>query len=487
MSQLAKNTFLLTAASIGQKAIAFIYFAVIARTIGEDATGSYFLALALTTTIGAIDDVGLTSVLVREVAREPKQALEYIRNVIGNKLLLIPVTVILAFVAPKLLGFNAEAIMLTQIAVFVMLLDTISLSMYGVLRGLQNLKFESIGIFIGQSLTTFVGGLALYLGTHDLRWLIGALILGSGWNALFAAFNVVRRVGIQALVPSYSLGWKPLKMASMFFVAAVFVKIYSYVDSFTLNMVLGTGAVGVYAVAYKLTYSFQFLPLAFIGALYPTMSAQAHDPEKLENTLLSAIWYLSLLAAPVVFGLFALAPEIINFFYGVKFAAAAPTLQILVFALLFIFLDFPIGALLNASGRQATKTAIMGVTMVINAIANFLLIPILGIPGAGVSALLCFSFMFFAGFYFIRQSVDVTVYDIVSYAGGSIAAGGVMAAVVLISKEFIPWFATIPVGGLVFFAAAFATKSLTINHLKSLGRLLPGMKQNDIAEEVSAV
>jgi O-antigen/teichoic acid export membrane protein len=487
MSQLARNTFLLTAASIGQKAIAFIYFAVIARTIGADATGSYFLALALTTTLGAIDDVGLTSVLVREVAKEPKHALEYARNVIGNKLLLIPVTVLLAFLAPRVLGFSAEATMLTQIAVFVMLLDTVSLSMYGVLRGQQNLKFESIGIFIGQSLTTLFGGVALYLGTHDLRWLIVALIVGSGWNAAFAAWNVVRRLGVQALMPSFSLGWKPLKMASMFFVAAVFVKIYSYVDSFTLNMVLGAGAVGVYAVAYKLTYSFQFLPLAFIGALYPTMSAQANSPEKLKQTLLSAEWYLALLAAPVVFGLFALSPEIIHFFYGVKFADAAPTLQILVFALLFIFFDFPIGSLLNATGRQATKTAIMGVTMIINIAANLILIPMLGIPGAGVSALLCFSFMFFAGFYFVRQSVDVTVYDIVSYTGGSLAAGGVMAAVVMVAKEFMPWFATIPLGGAVFFAVAFATKSLTIDHLKSLARLLPGMKSANMKEEISEV
>lgn len=487
MSKLARNTFLLTAASVGQKAIAFVYFAVIARTIGEAATGSYFLALALTTTIGAIDDVGLTSVLVREVAKEPKRALEYARNVLANKLVLIPLTVIAALVAPQFLGFSAEAIMLTQIAVFVMLLDTISLSMYGVLRGLQNLKFESMGIFIGQSLTTLAGGLALYLGTHDLRYLIGALILGSGWNAVFAAANVIKRLGTKVLVPSFSLGWKPLKMASMFFVAAVFVKIYSYVDSFTLNMVLGASAVGVYAVAYKLTYSFQFLPLAFIGALYPTMSAQAHDPEKLKKTLLSAIWYLSLLAAPVVFGLFALAPEIIHLFYGPRFAEAAPTLQILVFALLFIFLDFPIGSLLNASGRQATKTAIMGVTMVINVAANLILIPKLGIPGAGVSALLCFSFMFLAGLYFVRRSVDVTVYDLMVYAGGSIASGGVMAAVVLVLKGFIPWMVTIPVGALVFFVVAFATKSLTVEHLKSLWNILAKFRTGDTKEEISEV
>lgn len=484
----------MTAASIGQKAVAFLYFAVIARTIGEDATGSYFLALALTTTIGAIDDVGLTSVLVREVAKEPGKALEYARNVLANKLVLMPVTVVLAFVAPRLLGFSVEATMLTELAVFVMLLDTISLSMYGVLRGQQNLKFESIGIFVGQAITTVVGLSALFLlppnggavaGLMLMLLLIVALIIGSGWNALFALFHVVRRLGIKALVPSFSLGWKPFKMASMFFVAAVFVKIYSYVDSFTLNMVLGAGAVGVYAVAYKLAYSFQFLPLAFIGALYPTMSAQVKDPEALKKTFLSAEWYLALLAAPVVFGLFALAPEIIQFFYGSKFAAAAPTLQILVFALLFIFLDFPIGALLNASGRQALKTGIMGVTMVINLVANLLLIPRLGIPGAAVSALISFSFMFFAGYVLSFKIIKVPMYDFITAVGGSFASGAVMASVVLVVKMFLPWIITVPIGAVVFFAVAFATRSITLDHLRALWQLVPRLRANGIREEVS--
>jgi O-antigen/teichoic acid export membrane protein len=330
------------------------------------------------------------------------------------------------------------------------------------------LKYESVGIFVGQTLTTIFGCAVLFGGMEDLRLLILALILGSGWNALFAAYNVVKRLGVTALIPSYSMGLMPLKMSFMFFLSAIFVKVYSYVDSFTLNLVLGGAAVGIYAVAYKLTYAFQFLPLAFIGALYPAMSAQANDPRALKETLLKAEWYLALIGAPIIFGIYALAPEIINMFYSADYAESVPTLQILIFALLFIFMDFPMGALLNASGRQAVKTGIMGMTMVINIIANLTLIPMIGIPGAAVSALISFSFMFLAGYFAVRYFVQVTFFELLSAVGGLFASGAVMASVVLLLKPHMYFMFTIPVGALVFMLTAFATRSLTMDHLKSL-------------------
>lgn len=455
---------MLTAASIGQKLIAFLYFAVIAQTIGDDATGSYFIALAMITTIGVLDDVGLTAVAIREVAKDSSRAKSLIQNVIGLKLITMPLTVVLALVLPDWRGFDAETTGLVQLAIFVMLLDTISISMYGVMRGLHKLKFESIGIFIGQTLTTIVGAIALLSGLADLRLLVVALIVGSAWNMGFSLIQVVRHLGLDALRPSLTEAKPMLRMGFMFFLAAVFVKIYSYIDSFMIEEFLGKASVGIYAVAYKFTYAFQFLPLAFVGALYPTMSALAGQPAELKQTLLKAEWYMSLLAAPIVFGIFALAPEIIAMFYGATFASAAPVLSVLIFVLLFIFLDFPIGSLLNATGRQAVKTGLMGGAMLINIIANFLLIPVYGIMGAAIAALCTFVFLFGGGWLAAMRLTQVRVRDLFWQTGGFYVAAAVMAVVVIGLKTLMFWPLTIPLGALVFFTIAFATKTLTKEH-----------------------
>ncbi len=474
MSRLAKNTLMLTVAAICQKAIAFLYFALIARTIGEESTGSYFLALGLVTTIGVLDDIGLTSVVIREVAKAPERATELLRNALGWKMFTMPFTIVLAFFLPTLpfFDFSPEAIMLTRIATAVMLLDTLSLTFYGVLRGLQRLSYESIGIFVGQSTTAIIGGIALLGGLEDLRWLIFALVVGSGWNAVFSILQVVRRLGIQAMVPSFTMGTQLLRMAFMFFLAAVFVKIYSYTDSFILNRELGEAAVGTYSVAYKLTYAFQFLPLAFIGALYPTFSAHTKDPEILRSTLLKAAWYMALLASPIVFGIFSLAPEIISLTYSESYNEAASVLAVLIFVLPVIFLDFPLGALLNATGRQAYKTGIMGMTMIINVTCNFIFIPTMGIPGAAVAAVISFVFMFLAGWLAVRRVLPITIDDVMRTTGGLFLAGILMAFVVMFAKTLIPWIATIPLGAAVFFLLAYGTKSITKTHLITLRTLL---------------
>ena len=467
---------MLTAASIGQKLIAFLYFALIARTIGDEATGAYFIALALVTTIGVLDDVGLTAVVIREVAKTPERTKELLRNVVGIKLVTMPITIVLALVLPAWRGFDAQTTMLVDLAIVVMLLDTISITMYGVLRGMHKLKYESMGIFVGQTLTTIVGLIALFSGARDLRLLVVALIVGSGWNAAFAIYQVIKRAGWGAFVPSYSQALPILKVSFVFFLAALFVKVYSYIDSFTIQAYLGNDAVGVYAVAYKFTYAFQFLPLAFVGALYPTMSSLADKPVELNRTLMKAEWYLSLLAAPIVFGIFALAPEIIDFFYTDAFAGAAPVLSVLIFVLLFIFLDFPLGSLLNATGRQAVKTGLMGGAMIVNVIGNLLLVPRLGIMGAAVAALFTFVFLFGGGWIAVMKITKASFIELIKVTGGFFVAGAVMALVVIFLKEYVYWMLTIPVGAIVFVAIAFVTRALTLDHLRDAKNLIKPQK-----------
>lgn len=490
MSTLTKNTFLLTIASVGQKAIAFFYFAFIANALGDETLlGAYFLALVLTTTVGVLDDIGMTSVVIRDIAKRPEGAKELIKNVLGWKFCIMPFTALFAYVLPIFLHFSAQATALVYIAVFVMLADTLSVTLYGVLRGLHTVKYEALGVFVGQSLTAIVGVFALVTREVDLRLLVVALFVGSAWNAVFAAFHVARHLGIQALVPSWSMGIRPLKLGAMFFLAAVFVKVYSYIDSFTIKVVLGEGAVGVYSVAYKFAYAFQFLPLAFVGALYPIMSSQLENKETLKKTFLQAEWYLALLAAPIVFGLAALAPEVIGLFYGERYVSAAPALQALLVGLWFIFMDFPVGSLLNASGMQRKKTMTMGIAMVINFVANMFFVRWFGIVGAGYSAILTFVTLFCAGFYFARQVFPLTVGEWWKSVRGVTLAGIVMFLVVFFVKEplmgvhSLAWIVAIPLGAMVFLLFGWKFGGITAQHVQAITHVL---RRKQYVEDSSA-
>ena len=80
---IVQNTAFLTAALILQKVIAYIFFLALARLLGASGTGEYVAAFSLTGLFSVFVDLGLSNVLVREIARAPHEAHRYFRNVLG--------------------------------------------------------------------------------------------------------------------------------------------------------------------------------------------------------------------------------------------------------------------------------------------------------------------------------------------------------------------------------------------------------------------
>lgn len=451
---LAKNTAYFTLASVGQKAIAFVYFLFLARVMQPEATGAYFLAVSMSTIFSVVADVGLTPVLIREIARVPEKAKSLLREVLALKAGFAVLAVFGAVLVSWLLGYDLALQQLIWLALLVLVVDTVQVTFYGVLRGFQRLQFESVGVFAGMLTTATLGGLVLWQ-MPSLSLLLLALLAGSFVNLAVSGSRVVAELGWGSLVPSIARARAKqlLWIAFPFALAGVFVKIYSYVDSIFISKFLGTAAVGVYAIAYKFTYAFQFLPLAFIAALYPGLSALVgKDEAGLERMFTHALSYMALLVAPLVFGIYAVAPELVQL-AGEGYESSAPVLRLLVLVLIPIFLDFPIGSLLNAADRQRTKTAILGVTMVINVALNWVLIPQIGIEGAAWAALASFSAMLIMGLWFVRSIIPAwRVTRLGRICFWPFLSAGIMLVVVMWLKPMIGWLPVIAVGAGVYVA-----------------------------------
>lgn len=475
MSQsVAKNTLYLTAASIGQKVLAFVYFLFVARVMKPENTGAYFLALSITTIFSVVADAGITQVVIREVAKKPGEAVSLVRRALWLKIPFMLLGVIAAGATARLLHYDAQVQQLVWIASVVMLADAISLLFYGVLRGQHALQFESLGLFIGQTCTAIFGGAVLVLHP-TLPLLVVALLIGSLFNMLFSAYHVSRRLGSDVLRPTWDARQAQtlLRMALPFALAGIFVKVYSYVDSVFLSKFIGTAAVGVYSIAYKFTYAFQFLPMAFVAALYPGMSAVVgKDTQRLAELFNDAMWYVAILAAPISFGIWAIAPDAVNL-AGEGYESAAPVLQILVFALIPIFLDFPVGSLLNAADRQLTKTAIMGVTMIINVVCNAILIPGYGTIGAAWSAVISFTFLWIAGMYFVPRVISRYRYsDLFKRVTPIVLSAFAMGLLAAYLRPMLGYVLVIPIAGIAYVVLLLLTKSVPEQHLKHAVALL---------------
>ena len=471
---IAKNTAFMTLASIAQKVISFIYFTLIARSIGVEGTGKYFLAMSFTTIFVVFVDLGLSNVLVREAAKMRANIQKYLSTILSVKLLFgvlayVTVVVLAYFLYPG----DAELRRMIYLSGLTMLFDSFNLTVYSVLRAIGDLRFESVSITVSQFLSLIFGGVFLWLQL-PLIFLILAFTIPSAINACYAAFVLYKRYQVvprpQFEKNTFLLLWK---ITIPFALAAIFARVYGYIDSILLKQMLGTEAVGFYSTPYKITYAFQFVPLALTAALYPRMSEYfVTQKEKLSVILHDSIKYLFVVSMPIAIGICILAKPIIVMLYGNAFLPSVLPLQILIVSLVFSFIGFPIGACLNACNRQVTQTSIVAAVMVLNIILNLLLIPKIGVAGAALAALLGNTLLTFAGYCILPQITAISQRQYASTFFRVLLCGIVMGLAVYFVNILSNIFVAIVAGAIVYISMIFVTRVLTFAEVVEARRIL---------------
>lgn len=445
-SSVGKNAAWLMAATTLNKLIAFVTFMLVARLAGVNVTGTYFFGVAVTSVFVILTDLGMTPVVIRAVSASREDGPRLLGAAIRAKLFFIPVAVAASLGYGLWRGAAPETFWTIVVACGVMSADAVHLVLYGALRGRQNLRFEAVGMLIGQILTAGIAVTVAFLHPTAVG-LAAALLAGSAWNVAWSAIKL-RQNHVEIARPHRADLHRLTKEALPFGIAGIAVKVYSYVDSLLIEKFHGLDAVGLYAVAYKMTYALQFIPLTFTAALYPALAKQWADQDhaKLRDTFLGSMRFLAAVGFPLSAGLSALAPRIILLVYGTKYAGAIPAFEVLPWVLLPIFVDFPIGALLNATHRAHLKTTAMVATMVMNILLNALLVPSLGPLGAAWAGVASFWTLMFIGWVFAVKDAG----------GWFVFASLLLRAMAAAIVSWIAW--RIVGGGMPFiFAALFGS------------------------------
>lgn len=185
---LTQNTAYYTLALIIQKVLAFVYFAFLARGLGVEDQGKYTFAFSFTTIFSVFVDVGLASVLTREIAKDREQTKKILANVLGVKLILSVFAYLLIVTVINLMNYPPLTKQLVYLTGFIMLLDNFSTTFWGVLRGNQNLKYESIGGIIFQFLVVGLG-LTLLALKVGVTLQVLAVMAGSAFLYFFLCRN----------------------------------------------------------------------------------------------------------------------------------------------------------------------------------------------------------------------------------------------------------------------------------------------------------
>ncbi len=461
ITNIARNTSYFTLALIVQKVISLAYFTIYARELGPADLGQFYFAISVTSIFGIFIDFGMSTVLTREIAKEPGRAKALLSNALAIKFPLTIATVLALIVWSALWDYNPLTQQLIYISGAAMILDYFTNVFYATSRGFHNLKYESIASVIFQCIVFGFSMLVLSLG-WGIQWLMVSLLLASAFNCTYAAIVVRKRWKVD-----FRPRWDSAIVRHLFLIAApfafyaIFQRIYTYFDSVLLFKLAGDSAVGLYQIPFKIMVALQFLPMAFVASLYPALSSYWHNNrEQLMVTFERAFKYTLIIAAPIAFGVIALAEKLIVVFKS-QYTEAALPLQICMLAVPFMFLGFPVGSLLNACDRQKRNTVHIAIVAIGSVILNLFLIPRYGVIGASITNVVTSALMLLLGWIVIPRIMTYRPRKYIIPFIQICAAAAVMGFGVYWLKESVNVIILIGLGALVYAIALFAFGGFT--------------------------
>jgi len=146
-----------------QKVLSFLYFILIARSIGPVDLGLYDPVKSLIPILLILIDFSLSVVLVREIARAPEKTEEFLGNIISVKAVFAFVVILTMGLYTNFSNHSSLIKAVLYLDAIIVVLDTFTLTFFAVFRGRQNMKFESLGMIGTQIITMIFGITALKL------------------------------------------------------------------------------------------------------------------------------------------------------------------------------------------------------------------------------------------------------------------------------------------------------------------------------------
>ncbi len=431
--RIARNALVRTAGEIIAKVASLLFFVTMARELGTDGFGAFMFALGLTGALLIGAGFGTDELTAREVARDHSRGGRYLSDVSALKTASAVVLLALAVLISQLGDFSYDARAAVVIVGVGVAVEAIARTWYMIFQANERLDLISLSIVIQRTLTAVAGIVVLTRG--------GGVVAASLVFSIGAVCGlVVSELSVRRLVPSrprpQPRAWpRLLKTAFPIGVAFLLYILLLRLDVTLLSFIAGEAEVGLYAAAYRLVESTQFVAWAMSAAMMPWLSRTATGGLVRGYELGLKAMNAVLLPISLVFVLFA--EGIVDLLYGDAFAPAVLPLQLLGLTSALYGMQSLASTTLIARDSPGTFGKLVGVVVVLNLGANLIVIPKYGADGAAAVSLasgllLGASSLLLAG----RKVGRVRFWR--SFAGPVLASGAMTVSALALPSPLVP-------------------------------------------------
>ena len=387
---LLQNTLALSVPNAINPFLSFILVLVISRYLGAEGLGQYSLLLSFSLMFTTISSLGLGSLVVREVSRDPAHVHDFFVNSLGFGLVSSIVGLVIMNLVVHVMRYEQAVVLGAFFCSLGLIPGTAIRYMESIFRGLERSEFVAAGF-------SFENGLRVLV-------CVPLVLLGHSIVTIFVVITMIRLLGFLLLYsfyvkingrPNWSFRpniWRHLTREGPTFAGiAIFSTLHLNMSEVMLSKLQSIEAVGIFSAAGRIINMCQTIPLGFSLAVLPFLTkksgAGGHD---LRKGTIDSLRYVFIGVCPMVAGTFVIGDQIIDLVYGAKFLAAGPVLRYLAYFMLPYSMVLILAQLLIATNNQRVDLLINVAAVVLSFGFNWLFIPYFGEIGAALAAFLTF-------------------------------------------------------------------------------------------------
>ena len=360
-----------------------LFHILFANLVGAKGYGEFsFVFVAGVIILQPSLDMGLNQLITKWVSRGNT---EVIRNSFQIKsrvsVVLLPLVILLGW------WHEIHPILLGTILIY-FLINTIQQSLFGILRGLEDLRPESITvalqnllalavlwIFVNHEINeAWVGSLVLMLARCAGTVLVSGII----WKKYL--LKLKNYENSKTLQRTSNLWQEALTLGLVLFL----IQFYFRIDTIMLGLLSSKAEVGLYSVAFNLMEGTFFIPSIVMAAIFPGLS----QAKQFLNYFRKGLLLLSLTGIAGGGAVFLFAEIIIQMFFAQEFQGSGEVLKILALAIPIIFWGYLMTQSLVALDHNRIYLGITAFAVLLNVLLNYWLIPEYGAEGAAIATVI---------------------------------------------------------------------------------------------------
>jgi O-antigen/teichoic acid export membrane protein len=473
LDRVSRNLFFKVLGEGCARLVFFLFIIYTARKLGDSDFGKYSYAVTFTGMFLILTDLGLNTLLIRDVAGDRAKLKKYVSHLTPLKFALSIIAFgAMVFLAGRMHG-EPEKIRLIQLLGLFTVATTFLEFGFAIFSAVEQMQYEAFLKTTHRLLIAGFGIGALVLG-YGLWGLVFGLLAGSLLSMILSWLTLIYKFGKMKLSWNLTFNASLLRAAFPLSLMAVFIVIYYRIDILMLAALRGNDAeIGWYTAAVRLIDAIGVVPALAVSAMLPIFSSLQQDSvEALKRIYEKSFKYLFIAGLAVAVATSLFAEQLIRVLYGEGFLPSIPAIRWLVWAVLFMFVNHILLNLLIVIHRQKLNAISTGLCVLVNIGANWLLIPQYGYLGACAATVLTEFILFTVSFYFVSKYFIKI--NLVQLTYRSILGGVLMASGIHLFYAVNPWLA-LGLGTAAFIGTLIVLRDFSRADIQAIQSLVRGV------------